>query len=140
MHNFLEGVLQHQLHVLWEISLTKAAHKEIAEIENDDAASNLHTSDVSDNPDWEGSQHGSESGLTIDLADMVVDQDIDMDIDDRSGTPTPPPESINLSLEDESNNEDSPPTPDSNRVFDFTGEELEIIWSCIHDVQLPTWV
>ena len=141
MHNFLEGVLQHQLRVLWGIGRTKAAHKKIAEMEKDDTASNLHTSDVSDNSDWEGSQHGSASGLTDDLVDMVVDQDTDMDVDHPSGTPTPPPESITLSLEDESDNEDNTtPTPDSNKVFNFTDEELEMIRSCIRDVQLPTWV
>jgi hypothetical protein len=145
MHNFLEGVLQHQLRVLWGIGRTQAALKEIAELENDTVRSNLEdTSDASDNSDWQGSQHESTSGLTDDLDDMVVDQDIDMDFDDMdfddpSKTPTPPPESITLSLEDESDDEDTTPTPDSN-IFNFTTEELEMIRSCIRDVQLPTWV
>jgi hypothetical protein len=143
MHNFLEGVLQHQLRVLWGIGRTKAALKEIAELEDDDTVPNLDTSDVSDNSDWQGSQHGSASGLTDELVDMVVDQDTDMDIDDTdiddpSETPPPPPESITLSLDDESDDEDTTPTPDN--IFNFTTEELEMIRSCIRDVQLPTWV
>ena len=142
MHNFLEGVLQHQLRVLWGIGRTQAALKEIAELEKDDTVrSNVEdTSDVSDNSDWQGGQHES---ATDGLIDMVVDQDTDMmdtDFDEPSDTPTPPPESITLLLEDESDDEDTTPTPESNNIFNFTTEELEMIRSCIRDVQLPTWV
>lgn len=143
MHNFLEGILQHQLRVLWGIGRTKAALKEITEMENDETAS---SSELSDNSDWQGSQHGSTSGLTDDLTHMDVDQDVRMDVDqpsypDTSRTATPTPESISLSLDDESDSDEAnTPTPDSNKSFNFTGEELEMIRSCIRDVQLPTWV
>jgi hypothetical protein len=142
MHNFLEGILQHQLRVLWGIGRTKAALKEITEMENDETAS---SSELSDNSDWQGSQHGSTSGLTDDLTHMDVDQDVRMDVDqpsypDTSRTPTPTPESISLSLDDESESDEvNTPTP-SNKFFNFTVEELKMIRSCIRDVHLPTWV
>ena len=116
--------MQHQLCVLWGIGHTKAALKEITEMEQDDTVS---SSELSDNSDWQGSQHGSTSGLTDDLTHMDFDQDARMDVDD-SRTLTPMPESISLSLGDESDSDEAnSPTPDSNKIFNFTIEELEII-------------
>jgi len=122
MHNFLEGILQHQLRVLWGIGRTKAAMKEITEMDS---------SELSDDSDWQNSQHESTADLTDDLTGMNVDID-----EDYPETPTLPQESITLSPEDESDESDD----ESPSIFNFTPEELEMIRACIRDVQLPTWV
>ena len=133
MHNFLEGILQHQLHVLWGIGHMKVALKEISVMETDETASSSKLSDNSDNSDWQGSQHGSTSGLTDDLTHMDVNQDACIDVNEpsypnTSRMPTPTPESISLSLDNKSNsNEVNTLTPDSNKIFNFTVEELEVI-------------
>ncbi|KAF8164936.1 hypothetical protein B0H34DRAFT_647608, partial [Crassisporium funariophilum] len=146
MHNFLEGVLQHQLRVLWGVGRTKAALKAMAEMEKDENLSNTDTSNFPtlEDDDEQGSQHGSASGLTDDLNAMEMDametdqdQLEQMEIDDD--TPTPPSIPITLSLDDDSDDEADLPT-DPNNIFDFTTDELEAIRACIRDVYLPTWV
>lgn len=147
MHNFLEGVLQHQLRILWGIGRPKAATaramKDLPTGDQDDLISTTDIPDSHEPSEDEVSDAESASGLTDVFNRMDVDDNIiSHDSEDDSDTPTPhlfptpllPPTSLD-DLEDLDEITSFPPN-----MFDFTPEQLGKIQTCIQDVLLPTWV
>jgi hypothetical protein len=136
MHNFLEGILQYHLRVLWGIGRTKAAIKLLATLQlDDDTQADAETSSNYSEDDI-ASQHSSTSGLAEHLDNMDVD-DENISTSTPSSTPTPSSNAVPLPSDDE--DEDEEPVSIGG-AFDFMPAELAMIRACISDVQLPTWV
>ncbi|KAG6822554.1 hypothetical protein H0H93_005318, partial [Arthromyces matolae] len=79
MHNFLEGVLQYHLRVLWGIGRTKAALKILEKLDQLDKASDMETSTT------------ASSISDHDAAD-VMDVDMGLSFSDGMSTPTQSPQ------------------------------------------------
>ncbi|KAF8221802.1 hypothetical protein L208DRAFT_1325981, partial [Tricholoma matsutake] len=136
MHNFLEGILQYHLQVLWGIGQTKAAIKLLATLQlNDDDTDAETSSNYSE--DDSASQHSSTSGLAEYLDNMDVD-DENISTFTSSSTPTPSSNAVPLPSDDYDEDEEVPVSIAG--AFHFTPTELAIIRACISDIQLPTWV
>ncbi|KDQ34156.1 hypothetical protein PLEOSDRAFT_1033831, partial [Pleurotus ostreatus PC15] len=149
MHNFLEGILQYQLRVLWGTGRTKASMKAlIGGIEDDAATETSEDNQDASTKDDTNSQHGSTAGLTDDFNRMDVD-DYAMDLfpadvqDDDDHTPTTAsfPPCLHPDLQDTpDSDDDSEVETGSFDIYTIPSNQLEAIRGCIHDVLLPTWV
>ncbi|KAJ7219727.1 hypothetical protein C8J57DRAFT_1537022 [Mycena rebaudengoi] len=145
MHNWLEGVLEHQLRILWGIGRHTQQAKALAELDADDG--DLWTDDDI-----------SEAGAQDDAQDSDDDdeeEEDDEEDDTPKGTPapnfddpmdgsgsTPVPESLasDESDSDDENNDEEFEDVAVRGSWKFTPERLEKIRSCIREVSLPTWV
>jgi hypothetical protein len=135
MHNWLEGVLQHQLRKLWGIGRDDEAEKMVvADID----AEKYSESDISESAD-ELQQLHQEA------------------LEAQSAQPGPPPASppshgsstpratpaasLDFSMDDESDLEDPDyGHTDTQTSFNFTDTELQAIRHCIQTITIPTWV
>lgn len=148
MHNFLEGILQYQLRVLWGIGQTKASMKAlIGGIEDDAATETSEDNQDASTEDDTNSQHGSTAGLTDDFNRMDVD-DYAMDLfpadvqdDDHTPTTTSFPPCLHPDLQDApDSDDDSEVEAGPFDIYTIPSNQLEAIRACIHNVLLPTWV
>ncbi|KLO05421.1 hypothetical protein SCHPADRAFT_839425 [Schizopora paradoxa] len=149
MHNWLEGILENHLRVLWGVGRGKAHEDRLNEMTGDDEA-------------WSESD-GAESGSELeDLRLEAVEferQSVASSNDwDAVSTRTPPPDSPTSSVHSLStlSSQGTPtagsPHPqfehepadedylDVRDAFNLPIDHLEAIRECIRDVTLPTWV
>lgn len=137
MHNWLEGVLQHHLRILWGIGRTKKAVKDLKEAEEDEEFSESDASETSQELD-----DIKQTGNPLEDEDDWMDVDEDASEREASATPTASTYTGMLFDDDDSDDDEDAefqPT-DLTSVFNFNADELEMIRSCIRDVDLPTWV
>ncbi|KAF9016539.1 hypothetical protein BDZ89DRAFT_1216320 [Hymenopellis radicata] len=134
MHNSLEGVLEHQLRILWGIGRTKAAIQKLEEDADDETYSESEISESSDELDDLRQE-------TIDYQTLNLTEDLDlMEVDEEESedTPTPTPAPY---MDDSDSDSDTEYIPANIQgAFDFTSEQLEQIQTCIQNILLPTWV
>ncbi len=135
MHNFLEGVLQHQLRELWkENEGEKGAIDEDEQYTDDDVSETA--SELSD-LEQEAREHTAQphTGLSQDINDIEMDNDHN---EERTPTPSAYHQADNEVDEEEEGDADyDHNAPD---LFNFMAEELERIQLCIQHIILPTWV
>lgn len=135
MHNWLEGVLEHQLRVLWGVGQTIKKAKELIEIQDHEEFDERDISEV-----------GSELD---NLADDNLDDPAELESLRESlasfGSATPVPSSIDLENEKDWEDEDMDDATDYGDAavygnFKLSADVLEKIRACIKEVSLPTWV
>ncbi|KIK69734.1 hypothetical protein GYMLUDRAFT_992578, partial [Collybiopsis luxurians FD-317 M1] len=144
MHNWLEGVLEHQLRTLWGIGCDTEKAKAL-----DEAYKEL----ISDEHYTEEDVSESESELDelrLEAEEYASTQSLS-DASSEHSTPTPQPDDITSStvmpIDIDIGEEGDDMDPDYNPLFDnqqstfrFSEEELSHIRSCIQEMWLPTWV
>ena len=146
MHNWLEGVLQHHLRVLWCIGLPEEIKKVAVELEKDEQWSQADSHESAE--ELEGLQKAAEeaneqadveahtmrSSPTLSTASNVTPTQDDpqlnpyafMDVDNGD--------------DDEMIDSDSDFVPLDSETFTFSDSELAAIRDCISNISLPTWV
>lgn len=142
MHNWLEGILQHQLRKLWGIGRDDEAEKSLVTTNQEEYYSQ---SDISESGD-ELEQLRKEA---IEFATGTLDlppSSPSASTESRSSTPTPratpvPRMDISMYSDDEI---DEPEDPDyvpnfTQASFDFAKDQLKRIQHCIQYATLPTW-
>lgn len=166
MHNWLEGVLEHQLRVLWGIGRDARRTRSLAELDEDDE--DLWTDDdISEAGGEEDAQEVLDDEENFDPGEFArwreeyirATQSDNEENDDATprGTPapddddpmdgsasgaTPVPQSI--ASEEEENGDDEVDEEFEDVAvrgsWKFSKENLEKICCCIQQVSLPTWV
>ncbi|KIY61700.1 hypothetical protein CYLTODRAFT_477169 [Cylindrobasidium torrendii FP15055 ss-10] len=130
MHNWLEGVLQHQLRTLWGIGRNAARKKQAAENNADEELteqSMVETADELDDLRLEAQQYERNASRQQDTA---------MDVDDPPATPStaftgsPSPPSTPRAA--------PAPNPGPSRLR--RPQLLDAIRNCIRTVSMPTWL
>jgi hypothetical protein len=126
MHNFLEGILQYHLQVLWGIRQTKAAIKLLESLQLDDYTDDVETSFNYSEGD---SDHASQYSSTSDLAEHLHYMDVDntnMILGPTfSSTPTPSLNAVPFPSGDY--NEDDEEPVSIGGAFNFMPAELAMI-------------
>ncbi|KAF9488002.1 hypothetical protein BDN71DRAFT_1485180 [Pleurotus eryngii] len=121
MHNFLEGVLQYQLRILWGIGHSKQALKKLMELDDDTTG---HESSASGSEDIPQNPSFASHYPNFDVS--------------SSDSDTPIASLSHNSDEDDMGVNDA--TFDIPVGFDFTLAELSSIQACIQNIYLPSWV
>lgn len=138
MHNFLEGVLQYQLRVLWGVGRTKAALKVLTNKMDKQDTVSITSGRTADSED-EDEVRQAVVGLTSDFMEVDDVGSTTLDGSDTdSDTPTPAIIPQRIHSDDESDGELSANIPTT--AFDFTPAQLASLRACIRDTLLPTWV
>ena len=144
MHNWLEGILQHHLRILWHIRAPEEVNKTVVELEKDEQWSQADSQESAE--ELEGLQEEAEeqadvaaramrespSPPLLTASDATPTQDniqpnpyLFMDIDDG---------------DDEMIDSDSDFVSLNSEMFMFSDSELAAIRDCIANISLPTWV
>ncbi|KDR74787.1 hypothetical protein GALMADRAFT_70536, partial [Galerina marginata CBS 339.88] len=144
MHNFLEGILQHHLRILWGIGRPKAKQKATEEMESTDKLSNSEMSeDVSEASETSEDQDSDSFHIDEDMEieeNSPLEADEPMTTDSDSDSSVPSSSDSNDQQEPEDNKSGTTTPVPEQAVFNFNQTELSAIRKCIHDVSLPTWV
>ena len=139
MHNWLEGILAHQLCTLWGIG-----HKVSQTNNEDDSGERFTDADISESEselsglEEESREHlcSTSTGLTEDLDSIMFDG-----FSGDEDTPTPPQNYLDLQPDnDPDDNDPDYQDIESGEIFNFTDDELKAIHLCMQEVSLPTWV
>lgn len=139
MHNWLEGVLQHHLRMLWGVGRDKATAKEFKNLQKslgkEEEFSDLETSESEE--ELEELEQEAEMASDVEMVDVETEKE-------ASTTPTAG-DTLEFDSDAWSDDEDDdadflPAAGDLSGAFNFTTRELNIIRTCIQDVSLPTWV
>jgi len=143
MHNWLEGVLQHHLRVLWCIGLPEEAKKVAVELEKDEewsqadsheSAEELESLQEEANEQANVEAHAMRSSPTLSTGSNVTPTQDD---------PRPNPYAFmddDNGDDDEMTDSDSDFVPLDSETFTFSDSELADICDCISNISLPTWV
>lgn len=138
MHNILEGIAQDQLRDIWGIGRRDRYTKRLEARRtgrSESPPSDVIPSDSS----------ASDSGSEQQPQNEGNAQPMDVDECDESGSTTPTPGNLadltNTLQQDDEDDEDEDDAEDELLdIFNVSGEELSLIWDCIKNVELPTWV
>lgn len=139
MHNWLEGVVQHHLRMLWGIGRTKKLVTEMADLDKDE---HFSASDISES-ESELEELARELQQARSHQQSVERNNDSMDVDEEesaaSTTPTP---SNFLSMDHDDDNDDDDDYLPTNfeTAFKFSPDQLQAIRTCIREVELPIWV
>jgi hypothetical protein len=157
MHNWLEGILKHQLRTLWRIGPQEATQNAEEEIEKDEEWTDADISESASELDdliQEAAEAFSEvaPGSSPDEAEM-------QDLSSPTPSPTPTlssshhsqsssmatlhadqPRPYLFDLEENEDPNDLDYIPDNATFFTFTDTEFQAIRNCISNITLPTWV
>ncbi len=162
MHNWLEGILEDQLRILWGIGRDKAHEDRAKEAgTEDDADEQWDETDVAESGSEleelsrESSEHGGQSSQTLtrlrprsdrsSTPTGSIPRDTDITMSSGSSTPTissssqpigsPPP-----SEEGDASDPDDESYLTVPLIFNMPDANIAAIRQCIRDVTLPTWV
>ena len=149
MHNWLEGVLQHHLRVLWCIGPPEELKKAVVELEKDEQWSQADSQESAE--ELEGLQkEAEEANEQADVAARAMRDSPSPTLSTASNvTPTqdnPQPNPYpfmdvdNGNDDDETIDSDSDFIPLNSETFTFSDSELAAIRDCISNISLPTWV
>lgn len=136
MHNWLEGVLQHQLRVLWGIGRPDETEQVLMEIDQEDQFSESELSESADELEQLRQEAIAVETGKLDLPPSSPSSN-------ASTTPRATPNPfMNMDIDDDDpvGDPDYVDPPITQGSFEFTNKELEQIHSCIQNVSLPTWV
>jgi hypothetical protein len=152
MHNWLEGILKHQLRMLWGIG-PEETQKVDEEIEQDEEWTNADVSESASELD-DLLQEAAEASAVAAAAEALADAEM-QDIppptpspsltpsqhSNSSSTPTPSehqPQPYLFDFEEDEDPEDFNYVPNNGTPFSFTDVELQAIRNCISNITLPT--
>jgi hypothetical protein len=143
LHNWLEGILEHQLRTLWGIgrhsNVADRWKEAVSMLEQDER---LNESDIAESAseldELEKEQEEYEAGL-------IQSSPARSTTLSNERTPTPGPSTyVPMELDEEDGDNpllDPNYIPvNTNEVFDLSKDELAAIHKCIQDVTLPTWI
>ena len=147
MHNWLEGILQHQLRTLWGIGRSK----KLDELSQDlgDASEQFSDSDLSESSSELAELEEEEQGfLATESQRQSMFRSTNMDIDDdgNSSSDEFPPPSPQLFFSDNEGSDtetiqDLDYTPeDLPLLFKFSDAQIQEIRNAVQNITLPTWV
>lgn len=153
MHNWLEGILQHQLRVLWGIGATEKVVEAQENAEKEDSAYEEFTdSDISESASElddlaaEAAEYAAQEAAhhpTQPPASPTPSRNSSEPSDTSSNQTSTPHHNGNLFLDSDANPldhfEDEDFIPNATN-FHFTEEQLRQIQSCIASIIIPTWV
>jgi hypothetical protein len=130
MHNWLEGVLQHHLRVLWGIG-----RKSLTKEEPQEKFSDSDVSESSSELEELEHEHRQPQRQTQPNPDQ-------MDVDDNAedNEPTTPTLRNFLNLDFGDDDDDDEADEEYFPVFELPSRDVEAIRACIQDVVLPSWV
>lgn len=152
MHNWLEGILQHHLRVLWVIGWDELEKKKVEEIKKDEELSATDVSDSADEPDTlsqEAMDHDTEAAAMLQSTPPPISpsnsiSSMDSILSSSSATPTQVaggnPYAYDSDDSDDSDNDSDIDYVPIEARFNFADTELQAIRDCITNVTLPTWV
>jgi hypothetical protein len=133
MHNWLEGILQHHLRILWGIGRKKAVKpKDELFSESDVSESSSEVEELH----REARQAQQQQPVQI----ASVDNAMDVDDEESAASTTPTPSTYFNVADDEDDEDEFFPDPELIPKFELPLHDLEAIRACIRDVDLPTWV
>lgn len=143
MHNWLEGILQHQLRKLWGIGRDDKTQDEV-KTSTKDIWENLSESDLSESADELQALHkeaeNAESS-NVSLAPSISDSSSESSNGSSTPRGTPAPAlNIYMDMSDDDSEDLDYVFTVTQDSFDFTDVELKKIHACIKDISLPTWV
>jgi len=144
MHNFLEGILQHQLCSLWGIDCDKDESQKLKEIDHDEQWTDADLSESADDLDelcCEADEYEQRIFNEQNTPPMSASSS------SSSGTASPTmvtPTETNITpylypRDDDDNGNDLDYLPVDPLSFAFTESELQEIRNCIQNITLPTW-
>jgi hypothetical protein len=159
MHNWLEGILEDHLRILWGIGSPDDVKKAVVEMEKDEEISATDVSDsASELEDLrrEAAEAAEEAGNAMEedppmspsTSQSSVSSSSSATLSSSSATPTPDGYQQNpyqFDVPHEMDDDDDPSKdPDyvdsANLFFSFTDSQLAAIRGCIAGISLPTWV
>ena len=147
MHNWLEGILQHHLRILWRIGVPEEVKKAVVELEKDEQWSQADSQESAE--ELEGLQEEAEEALQqADVAAHAMrDSPSPTRLTASDATPTQDNTQPNpypfMDIEDgddETIDSDSDFVPLDLETFTFSDTELAAIRDCIANISLPTWI
>ena len=149
MHNWLEGVLQHHLRVLWHIGPPEELKKAIVELKKDEQWSQANSQESAKK--LEGLQKEAEEANKQADAAACAMQDSPSPTLSTASNVTPTQDNLQPNpypFMDVDNGDDDDETIDSDsnfisldlEMFTFSDSELAAIRNCISNISLPTWV
>ena len=149
MHNWLEGVLQHHLRVLWRIGPPEELKKAVVELEKDEQWSQADSQESAE--ELEGLQkEAEEANEQADAAahamrdspspTLSTASNVTPTQDNPQPNPYPFMDVDNGDDDDETIDSDSDFIPLDSETFTFSDSELAAIRDCISNISLPTWV
>ena len=154
MHNWLEGILKHHLHVLWCIGLPDEVEKAADELKKDEQWSEADTLESADEL-LELEEEAAEAervtrrlSSTLSTTSHVTPTQDDphpnpypyMDVPNDGDAQDNPQPNPNTPM-DVDNDDDDPDDPDFVPADSgFSSSELAAIRDCISNISLPTWV
>jgi hypothetical protein len=145
MHNWLEGILKHQLRTLWGIGPPEETHKANEEIEKDEQWTDTDISESASELDdlLREAAEAEMQDIPPSTPSLSQTSSVTQHSSASSSTPTPDNHQHQPYLIDVDENEDyNDPdyVPINATPFSFTDIELQAIRNCISAVTLPTWV
>jgi hypothetical protein len=142
MHNWQEGVLKHQLRVLWAIGPQEGSQNNGQTIDEDEQWTDTDVSESASELD-ELHQEAAEAEASSLHQNLSFSSQHSGRSSTLSGTPTPDephPYAFDMQDEDDEATGDLDYIPDTTEHFAFTDAQLQAIRNCISNVTLPTWV
>ena len=142
MHNWQEGVLKHQLRVLWAIGPQEGSQNNGQEIDKDEEWTATDVSESASELD-ELHREAEEAEASSLHQNLSLSSQHSGRSSTLSGTPTPDephPYAFDMQDEDDEATGDLDYIPDTTEQFTFTDAQLQAIRNCISNITLPTWV
>jgi len=140
MHNWLEGVLAHQLRTLWGIGRDQKNSEKLDEIDAEETFTDMDVSDSADEAEELQREIEEYEALAAGIGAMPLGSDGDIT---PRGSPTPAPMEIDVrdygGGEDE-DPDDGPYIPGENDQVAFDADQLTQIRTGLAEITRPTWV
>ena len=141
MHNWLEGILQHHLCILWHIGVPEEVKKTVVELEKDEQWLQADSQESAE--ELEGLQKEVEEQADM-AAHAIQESPSSMLSTASDATPTQDNMKPNLypfididDGDDEMIDSNSDFVPLDSEIFTFSDSELTTICNCIADISLP---
>ena len=142
MHNWQEGVLKHQLRVLWAIGPQEGSQNNGHAIDEDEEWTETDVSESASELD-ELHREAEEAEASSLHQNISFSSQHSGRSSTLSGTPTPDephPYAFDMQDEDDEATGDLDYIPDTTEQFTLTDAQLQAIQNCISNITLPTWV
>ena len=142
MHNWQEGVLKHQLRVLWAIGPQEGSQNNGHTIDEDEEWTETDVSESASELD-ELHREAEEAEASSLHQNISFSSQHSGRSSTLSGTPTPDephPYAFDMQDEDDEATGDLDYIPDTTEQFTLTDAQLQAIQNCISNITLPTWV
>jgi hypothetical protein len=140
MHNWLEGMLEVQLRILWGIGAPDEVQKATREMEQDEMFSELDISDsASELDDLRKEAKEAAEQAANEMQEDSPSPSCSATLS-SSATPTPTSNAYQFDASDEDKNDDDDPDYVDPSIGNFNDSQIAAIRNCITNISLPTWV